>query len=262
MWLRLALCCGFAAGTSPASLSGAAAAARDSGGSVHCSEWPRGVGGWRGGPAHCTCPHGQAKAQAAGLGTHWGWICLDAEPGVGAGSGGGGSGAAAGAGCEFDAVCSHCRGEAWPVCGVDGHTYSSACRARCRCVAVASEGECNGWQSAGAAPPKTGSSLRLHRQEALASLSARVHATATPAAQPAPPPNEATVPAHLSEWSEARAVASRPSQQPTVTAQADAAECEATGDGASDQSRPRPEYSAGRGSVYTTPSPTGLKPEL
>ena len=255
MWLRLALCCGFAAGPSPASPASPAGTAATLGGSVHCSEWPRGVGGWRGGPAHCTCPHGQAKTQAAGLGTRWGWHCLDAEPGASAGSEKVQLLQDTKSACELDAVCSHCRGEAWPVCGVDGHTYSSACRARCRCVGVAAEGECNGWQSAGAAPPKTGSSLRLHRQEALASLSARVHA-ATTTSQPAPPANEATVPAHLSEWSEARAVASRPSQaQPT---QDDAAECEETGGGAS----PRPKYSAGRESVYTTTSPTGLKPEL
>lgn len=114
---------------------------------MYCSDWQleapasgaaRQVGqAAPGGPSHCVCPGGKTKEQLPGsTRTDWGWHCAGAPaPAPGP----------SGAACEFDAICSHCRGAWWPVCGVDGQTYSSECRAACTCVAVAIQGACDGW---------------------------------------------------------------------------------------------------------------------
>lgn len=112
---------------------------------IFCSDWSSGAsrgGGssgssksWRGGPSHCTCKEGQTKVHSEGAQPAWGWSCTETVQ-------------AEADRCEFDAICSHCKAQSWwPVCGVDGQTYSSACRAECRCVAVASQGACDGWDS-------------------------------------------------------------------------------------------------------------------
>jgi hypothetical protein len=47
------------------------------------------------------------------------------------------------------AACQQCKPIWYPVCGVDGHTYTSRCRARCKCVGVEHDGQCGGWKSHG-----------------------------------------------------------------------------------------------------------------
>lgn len=134
-------------------------------GFVLCSDWPeRDFGGKmrRGGPAHCTCGPGQMK-EHQGDEDDYGWHCTDIPAKY----------------CEFDAICSHCKALGWwPVCGVDGQTYSSACRAKCKCVAVASEGACEGWGSGIAQNPSSSSpaAVDTERAESLR-VSARVQIT-------------------------------------------------------------------------------------
>jgi hypothetical protein len=155
---------------------------------VLCSDWPeRTFGGQlrRGGPAHCTCEPGQTK-EHLGAQEDFGWHCTDNKDPA--------------AYCEFDAICSHCKGLGWwPVCGVDGRTYSSACRAKCKCVAVASEGACDGWAVGGQSDP-----------------SPLPDAASTPTARPGTPKISARVQITHADGTELTYHSRPPSSDPTV----------------------------------------------
>lgn len=137
---------------------------------ILCSDWPeRTIGSQlrHGGPAHCTCGPGQTK-EHIGADGDWGWHCTSYN--------------APATSCEFDAMCSHCKTQGWwPVCGVDGHTYSSACRAKCKCVSVASEGACDGWGGGNTKVPSSSpAAAGIHAAQPMASrpgISARVDIT-------------------------------------------------------------------------------------